>query len=69
MIGYLYWEQGIKLMYAIIAVLAFIGTVNVYVDFSIDSNETGKNALKWYGTSLLLFVVAFCLSMIYDILK
>ena len=56
-------------MYAIIAVLAFIGTVNVYVDFSIDSNETGKNALKWYGTSFLLFIVAFCLSVIYDILK
>ena len=29
-------------MYAISAVLALIGTVNVYVDFSIDSNETGK---------------------------
>ncbi|PIN27572.1 DUF4134 family protein [Prevotella intermedia] len=66
MIGYLYWEQGIKLMYAISAVLAFIGTVNVYVDFSIDSNETGKNALKWYGVSFLLFIVAFCLSVIYN---
>lgn len=59
-------EQGIKLMYAISAVLAFIGAVNVYVDFSIDSNETRKNVLKWYGTSFLLFVVTFCLSVIYN---
>lgn len=43
-----------------------IGTVNVYVDFSIDSNETGENALKWYGASFLLFIVAFCLSVIYN---
>lgn len=66
---YIYWEQGIKLMYAISAVLAFIGTVKVYAHFLIDSDETGKVALKWFGTSFILFVIAFCLSMIYDILK
>ena len=41
----------------------------VYVEFNSDSDETRRIAIKWYGTSLLLFVVAFCLSMIYDILK
>lgn len=47
MFGFLYFEQGIKLLYAISAVVA----------------------LKWFGTSFLLFVTAFYVSMIYDILN
>ena len=69
MFGFLYWEQGIKLLYAISVVLALIGSVKAYYHFVTDSDETGKVALKWLGTSFLLFVTAFCLSMIYDILK
>lgn len=69
MFGFLYWEQGIKLLYAISAVFGIIGCVKVCYHFVTDSDETGKVALKWFGTSFLLFVIAFCLSMIYDILK
>ena len=69
MFGFLYWQQGIKLLYAISVVFAFIGCVKAYYHFVTDSDETGKVALKWFGMSFLLFVTAFCLSMIYDILK
>ena len=63
---YLYWEQGIKLLYAYSAVFNIIGTVKVYIHFETDSDETGRVALKWYCMSFLLFTVAFCLSVICD---
>ena len=62
-------EQGIKLLYAFSAVISIIGCAKVYYHFITDSDETGRVALKWFGMSFLLFVIAFCLSMIYDILK
>ena len=64
---YLYLEEGIKLLYAISAVIGIIGCAKVYFHFVTDSDETRRVALKWYGTSFLLFVIAFCLTMIYDI--
>lgn len=69
MFKFLYWEQGIKLLYVISAVFGIIGCIEVYCHFVTDSDETRKIALKWFGTSFILFVIAFCLSMIYDILK
>ena len=45
MFGFLYWEQGIELLYAISAVVAFIGCTKVYIEFNSDSDETGKVAL------------------------
>lgn len=62
----LYWEQGIKLLYAISAVIGIIGSAKVYFHFVTDSDETRRVALKWFGTSFLLFTVAFCLSVIYN---
>ena len=66
MFGFLYWEQGIKLLYAISAVFGIIGCVKVYYHSVTDSQETMKIALKWYGMSFLLFTVDFCLSVIYN---
>lgn len=66
MTNYLYWEQGIKLLYAISAVICIIGCAKVYYHSVTDSQETMKIALKWYGASFLLFTVAFCLSVIYN---
>lgn len=63
---YLYYEQGIKLLYTFSAVICIIGTVKVYYHFVTDSDETRRVALKWYGMSFLLFTVAFCLSVICD---
>lgn len=64
---HLYWEEGIKLLYAYSAVFSIIGTVKVYFHFVTDSDETRRVALKWYGMSFLLFTVAFCLSVICDV--
>ena len=69
MFKFLYLEQGIRLLYAISVVVAFRGCAKVYIEFNSDSYETRKVALKLFGTSFILFVTAFCLSMIYDILK
>ena len=63
---HLYWEEGIKLLYAYSVVFSIIGTVKVYFHFVTDSDETRRVALKWFGTSFLLFTVAFCLSVIYN---
>lgn len=62
----LYWEQGIKLLYAYGAVFGIIGCAKVYFHFITDSDETGRVAFKWFGMSFLLFTVAFCLMVIYN---
>ncbi len=63
---YLYWGQGIKLLYAFSAVICIIGCAKVFFHFIKDSDETGRVAFKWFGTSFLLFTVAFILLVIYD---
>lgn len=63
---YLYYEQGIKLLYAFSAVIGIIGCAKVYFHFITDSDETGRVAFKWFGMSFLLFTVAFCLMVIYN---
>lgn len=60
------WQEGIKMLYAYSAVFNIIGTVKVYFHFVTDSDETWRVALKWYGMSFLLFIVAFILSVIYN---
>lgn len=62
----LYWEQGIKLLYAYGAVFCIIGCAKVYFHFITDSDEIGRVAFKWFGMSFLLFTVAFCLMVIYN---
>lgn len=63
---YLYYEQGIKLLYAISAVIGIIGCAKVYYHFITDSDETGRVAFKWFGMSFLLFTIAFILLVIYN---
>ena len=63
---YMCWQEGIKMLYAYSAVFIIIGTVKVYFHFVTDSDETRRVALKWFGTSFLLFIVAFILSVIYN---
>ncbi len=46
MFGFLYWEQGIKLLYAISVVLGLIGSVKAYYHFVTDGDKTGKVTLK-----------------------
>lgn len=61
---YLYWEQGIKLLYAFSALICIIGCAKVYFHFVTDSDETRRVAFKWFGMSFLLFTIAFILSVI-----
>lgn len=63
---YLYWEQGIKLLYVFSAVFSIIGSAKVYFHFITDSDEIGRVAFKWFGMSFLLFTIAFILSVIYN---
>lgn len=60
------WQEGIKLLYAYSAVISIIGCAKVYFHFITESDETRRVALKWFGTSFLLFIVAFILSVIYN---
>lgn len=63
---FLYWEQGIKLLYTFSAVICIIGCSKVFLHFIKDSEETGRVAFKWFGTSFLLFTIAFILLVIYN---
>lgn len=63
---YLFWEQGIKLLYAFSSVICIIGCAKVYYHFITDSDETGRVAFKWFGMSFLLFTIAFILLVIYN---
>lgn len=63
---YLYYEQGIILLYAFSTVICIIGCAKVFFHFIKDSDETGIVAFKWFGTSFLLFTVSFSLSVIYN---
>ena len=63
---YLFWEQGIKLLYAFSSVICIIGCAKVYYHFMTDSDETGRVAFKWFGMSFLLFTIAFILLVIYN---
>lgn len=54
------------MLYAYSAVISIIGCAKVYFHFITDSDETRRVALKWFGTSFLLFIVAFILSVIYN---
>lgn len=60
------WQEGINMLYAYSAVISIIGCAKVYFHFITDSDETRRVALKWFGTSFLLFIVAFILSVIYN---
>lgn len=60
------WQEGINMLYAYSAVISIIGCAKVYLHFITDSDETRRVALKWFGTSFLLFIVAFILSVIYN---
>nr|DAO41745.1 MAG TPA: protein of unknown function (DUF4134) [Crassvirales sp.] len=63
---HLYWEQGIKLLYAFSALICIIGCAKVFFHFITDSDEIGRVAFKWFGMSFLLFTIAFILSVIYN---
>lgn len=53
-----YFEPGVKLIYAIGAVVGLIGGVKVYGKFSSGDPDTSKTAASWFGACIFLIVAA-----------
>lgn len=53
-----YFEPGVKLIYAIGAVVGLIGGVKVYSKFSSGDPDTSKTAASWFGACIFLIVAA-----------
>ncbi len=54
----LYFGSGIKLMYAVGAVVGLIGAVKVYNKWSSGDPDTGRVAASWFGACIFLVIVA-----------
>jgi uncharacterized protein DUF4134 len=53
-----YFTSGTNLMYAVGAVVGFIGAVKVYNKWNSGDPDTGKVAAAWFGSCVFLVVVA-----------
>lgn len=53
-----YFEPGVKLVYAVGAVIGLIGGVKVYGKFSSGDPDTTKVAASWFGACIFLIVAA-----------
>lgn len=53
-----YFEPGIKLTYAVGAVIGLVGGVKVYQKFSSGDPDTSKTASAWIGACIFLIVAA-----------
>lgn len=53
-----YFDPGMKLIYAIGAVVGLIGGVKVYGKFSSGDPDTSKTAASWFGACIFLIVAA-----------
>ena len=53
-----YFDAGTELMYAVGAILGLIGAVNVYQKWNAGDPDTGKVAAAWFGSCVVLVVVA-----------
>lgn len=53
-----YFEPGVKLIYAIGAVVGLIGGVKCYSKWSSGDPDTSKTAASWFGACIFLIVAA-----------
>ena len=53
-----YFDPGVKLIYAVGAVIGLIGGVKVYGKFSSGDPDTSKTAASWFGACIFLIVAA-----------
>ena len=53
-----YFDSGANLMYAVGALVGLIGGVKVYQKWNSGDPDTGKVAAAWFGSCVLLVVVA-----------
>ena len=53
-----YFDPGMKLIYAVGAVVGLIGGIKVYNKFSSGDPDTSKTAASWFGACIFLIVAA-----------
>ncbi|PSK90791.1 DUF4134 domain-containing protein [Taibaiella chishuiensis] len=53
-----YFKSGVKLMYAVGALVGLIGAVKVYQKWNSGDQDTSKVASAWFGSCIFLVVVA-----------
>jgi len=53
-----YFANGVKLMYAVGALVGLIGAIKVYQKWNSGDPDTSKVASAWFGSCIFLVVVA-----------
>ena len=62
-----YFDSGVKLVYAIGALVGLIGAVKVYQKWNHGDHDTGKVAAAWFGSCIFLVIVATVLKSFFGI--
>jgi hypothetical protein len=62
-----YFTTGTSLMYAIGAILGLVGAVKVYQKWNSGDPDTGKVAAAWFGSCVVLVIVATVLRSFFGI--
>lgn len=62
-----YFKTGIKLMYAVGALVGLIGAVKVYQKWNGGDPDTSKVAAAWFGSCIFLVVVATIISAFFGV--
>ncbi|WP_338225451.1 DUF4134 domain-containing protein [Algoriphagus confluentis] len=56
-----FFTSGVRLMYAIGAIVGLVGAVKVFNKWNSGDPDTGKVAAAWFGSCVFLVVVALVL--------
>lgn len=62
-----YFKAGMKLMYAVGAVVGLIGAIRVYNKWSSGDPDTGRVAASWFGACIFLVIVATVISSFFGV--
>lgn len=62
-----YFKNGVKLMYAVGALVGLIGAVKVYQKWNGGDPDTSKVAAAWFGSCIFLVVVATIISAFFGV--
>ncbi|WP_333887391.1 DUF4134 domain-containing protein [Sphingobacterium siyangense] len=62
-----YFKSGVKLMYAVGALVGLIGAVKVYQKWNGGDPDTSKVAAAWFGSCIFLVVVATIISAFFGV--
>jgi hypothetical protein len=62
-----YFKAGVKLMYAVGALVGLIGAIKVYQKWNGGDPDTSKVASAWFGSCIFLVVVAAIISAFFGV--